>query len=626
VPDRRRDRQGGRVDLAVDDASPPATDPTPAPAPLSSAPSRYRSAEELEAYLGDPGDAGSRMSFQAALAADEREAYPAAATRALNAWGLHRHYVPAALGGRLTSFEELLALLRVVARRDLTAAIAHGQTFVGAAPVWVGGAPALQRRLAGRLLRRQQAALALTERAHGSDILGSEVEAVAAPGGYRLSGEKWLINNATRGRALSVFARTDAAGGPRGFSVLLVEKRAADRARYAHLPKIVTHGMRGADVSGVRFDDYPVPAEAVVGAPGAGLDVVLKALQLTRTLCAGLSLGAADTALRSVVSFALERRLYGETVYQIGHARWTLADAFVDLLVADCVATAGARASQVLPEQMSVLSALVKYFVPTLLDETVRALAVVLGARHYVRAGHPWSHFQKLERDLAVVALFDGSTLVNLTAIAQQLRQLPDGRDHPGQPEEGEMAGRLADVFGLGRPLPPFAPARLALSSRGRDDLIAGLPAAAARARALAPSLEPAVAAALDARLADLIAELAAQAAELAALRERVGQGLARDPALLALARRRCLVQAGAACLQTWLHGRDELDGYVAAGGWLALALERLLRMAGAAPPASQPALREQAAGELLARHQADRLFALVPLRLAPSTNRPGTT
>src|SRR4051794_9891538 len=94
-------------------------------------------AAALERFLGDPRDAGSRISFREALDLDEREAFPERATLTLDAWGLPRFYVPVASGGALRSFEVLAALARVVARRDLTVAIAHAKTFLGAGPVWV---------------------------------------------------------------------------------------------------------------------------------------------------------------------------------------------------------------------------------------------------------------------------------------------------------------------------------------------------------------------------------------------------------------------------------------------------------------------------------------------------------
>src|SRR3569623_1901131 len=125
----------------------------------------------------------------------------------------------------------------------------------------------------------------------------------------------------------------------------MVEKRDLDPAHYANLPRVKTLGLRGCDISGVRFDDCVVPEHSRHG-----------------------EVGAVETALRSTVSFAMIRRRYGGSVFDIPMARQVLTVAFVDILICDCMATAAARGLHVATEQFSVWSAVVKYFVPTTLE------------------------------------------------------------------------------------------------------------------------------------------------------------------------------------------------------------------------------------------------------------------
>jgi alkylation response protein AidB-like acyl-CoA dehydrogenase len=389
-----------------------------------SPPGTYGTAERLEQYLADPWDPESAFSFQRAVEQDERDEYPEEACRLLYEWGFHHHLIPREYGGKFRSYEELLSLTRVVARRDLTVAVALGQVYLGAVAVWIEGSEAQKCRLAELIRGQEQACLALTEEAHGSDVLANEVRATRAAGGYLLSGKKWLINNATRGRVVTVFARTDPDGGPRGFSLFLVDKDGLAEGSYAPLPKKKTLGVRGADISGICFDGCLVPDGAMIGPPGAGLELALRCLQISRTICAGFSLGAADTALRATLDFALSRRLYGDTVIAIPHARGALVDCFLDLLICDCTAIAAARALHAATGQLGLWSAVVKYFVPTTAEDLIRTLSVLLGARYYLREGHAGGVFQKVLRDNAVVSLFDGSTVVNLNAIGLELRNL----------------------------------------------------------------------------------------------------------------------------------------------------------------------------------------------------------
>jgi alkylation response protein AidB-like acyl-CoA dehydrogenase len=411
----------------------------------------------LEKALGDPFRATDALGFAHALRLDEREEFPEEAASTLDALGLCAMYVPEALGGRLASFEHLAASLCSVARRDLTLAIGHGKTVLGSQPVFLAGDPAIARLVADRVLAGEPIALALTERHAGADLLACRTEASPRQGGYALSGEKWLVNNATRASALSVFARTSPREGPRGFSMLFADKGETEGA-HRHLPKIRTHGIRGADISGIRYDDARC-THPPLGGEGAGLPAVLKTFCITRTLVASLAVGALDTAIRIVLRFARERALFGTTVVGIPHARAVLARAIADLLTCEAASLAGARVLQCAPEQAAFWSSVLKYAVPVTVERAMRDLAVVFGARHYLREGDAAGAFQKIERDVALLGVFDGSTLVNLHAVALHGRLFARSGGAAGFVESG-----ATDLAG---PVAPLDPPRL--SMMGRD-------------------------------------------------------------------------------------------------------------------------------------------------------------
>jgi hypothetical protein len=100
---------------------------------------QYAAAQELEHWLGDPEDAATPFSFSNAVALDERDEAPAAATRLLDEWGANLYYVPSSEGGRMESLEQALALGRVISRRDLSAMIDHAISFLGFVFVMLAG-------------------------------------------------------------------------------------------------------------------------------------------------------------------------------------------------------------------------------------------------------------------------------------------------------------------------------------------------------------------------------------------------------------------------------------------------------------------------------------------------------
>ncbi len=582
-------------------------------------PQQYRKAEELEAFLGSPLDPENALSFKRSVELDEAEQYPEQAGELLNEWGLHLYYIPDAEGGRQKSFDELLALLKVVARRDLTLAIAHGKTFLGAVSGWIGGNDDQKRRLAQIIKSHGQVALGMTERAHGSDVLAGDTQAIRSDHGYLLSGEKWLINNATRGAAITVLARTEANAGPRSLSLFLVEKGGLGKSSYSELQKIRTLGIRGADISGIRFNDCLIPHEALIGERGFGLEILLKGFQLTRTLIPALCLGAADTALRITLNFALSRKLYGNTVFALPHARTTLVNAFLDLLICDCVTTGSARALHTAPDQMSLNSSLAKYFVPTTIESVMRNLSVVLGARHYLREGHCWGVFQKIVRDIAILSVFDGSQAVNLNAISLQLSQLAEKRERGSEEKRAEMTDRLHKTFCLDEQLQPFDAEKLSLNSRGRDDVVQGFEMAVAEVESLKAdgSVEGEVKASIVEMSRRLIEQLKRQEEMLVGRRGKGETAASNSAEMFEMASRYSRVHAAAACVEVWLRNREREGEYFRRGEWLEMSLERVMRTFEPERAMRKRRSEEEVAKEMVRLYEEGHLFSLFPWRLA---------
>jgi alkylation response protein AidB-like acyl-CoA dehydrogenase len=504
-------------------------------------------ARELESLLGDPFDAGSLLSFRSTVAREESEASLNGDLDLLRRFGFHQRFVPRAVGGELDSWEGAMDLVRVVARRDPTLVIAFGTGILGANPVWMWGSERQQATLAGLVLRGALGAFAMSEAAHGSDLAASEVTATRVGRQLILDGTKWPIGNARAGEFLTIFARTTP-GVTRAFSLVFVTKNDLDGARHELLPPVKTLGARGHDLSGIHFYESPIDADAFVGRQGLGLEYTLMALQITRTMIAGISLGAAESALRIATRWASSRRLYGSTAADIGAVRDLLVGAYVDLLVAEAVARAAARALTLVPTRAALWSSIAKYFVPVTCESVFRDAAVVLGARHYLREGVGDGVFQKLARDHAIASVFEGTTLVNLDFIAAELGPIAERNAETDHDET--LVERL---FGRDE-APSWVPTEsgLVLSNRGRDEIVFGSSRRAGRD------------ADVDAwRFVrdDLCADVRRALAESRTLR--------RAPGGFDLARRYCIVHAAACCTHSADGGRyDEV--------WLGAALARL--------------------------------------------------
>ncbi|GAA4535015.1 acyl-CoA dehydrogenase family protein [Amycolatopsis samaneae] len=496
----------------------------------------------LDAALADvPGGIGRRIAEL-----DAAEEFPAPFTDRLDTFGLPAYYVPTGWGGAVEDHELLLRLWRTVARRDLSTIVAHAKTYLGAASVWIAGDARQAATLAARILAGAQVAWALSEPDHGADLLNGEVTATAREGGYRLDGVKWPINNATRARYLTVLARTGRAGTGRGQSLFLVDKAALTPGTWRTLPKEPTHGIRGVDISGIAFQDAALPATALLGAEGTGVETVLRALQLTRTLCAALSLGAGEHALRLAAGFAAERIIQRRPLLDRAYPRATLGRCAALLAAAEATALVGSRSIHALTGEMSVSSAVVKAVTPALTDAMLGELAELLGARSFLTGVYAHGAFQKVWRDHQIVSVFDGSTPVNRTALIQQFPRL--AREFAAGTAD---ADGLATAVSVGDAPGPLDRSALRLVSRRGCSLPQSLPA-------LAGSL--AAEAAPDG-LAAHAAALAATTRQVHDLMAKVRPAARPPMAAYELAAAYELCYAGAACLHTWSAGRHRHHG-----------------------------------------------------------------
>lgn len=437
---------------------------------------------DLERMFGDAADPANPVGRDALLAADEAGELSDAGVELLDRFGLNAHFVPTALGGRFDSLERLIDVMRAVYRRDPCLGLGYGaSSFMAGVNVWLAGDGTQREWLAARLLAGRPVSCAYHELDHGNDL--SRVGLTALPGAdrrLRLNGRKDVVANLRRAPTMVLFARTDAAQGGRSHSQLLLDVEALPPGAIRHRERYPTSGMRGVQLGGVEFDDCPVPEEGIVGRRGLGVETALRSFQLTRIALPGMTIGLLDTALRTALRGARERRLYGGAAADLPLSRTVLAEAFADLLMADMFTTVAARSVHTATAHASVYAAAAKALVPKVLMQAVYRLSELLGSQFYLRRGRQ-AFFQKVLRDVQPSAFGHAS---RVSCQATMLPQLPLTARR-GWTAEGAAEGARElppSTFIPGAPLPDLDFETLAVTGSGRDPLARSLAAGAARA------------------------------------------------------------------------------------------------------------------------------------------------
>ncbi|MYE11035.1 MAG: acyl-CoA dehydrogenase, partial [Gammaproteobacteria bacterium] len=171
-------------------------------------------------------------------------------------------------------------------------------------------------------------AISVTEPGTGSDVASVALRATRVDGGWRLNGGKTWCTFAGRAEAILVLARTDPDARPphRGLSLFVVEKPAFDGHAFEYEePRggivsgraIPTIGYRGMHSFEMFYDDFFVPADALVGEDGGegrGFYYTMRGFSGGRLQTAARASGLMRAAFEAALRYAEEREVFDRPV------------------------------------------------------------------------------------------------------------------------------------------------------------------------------------------------------------------------------------------------------------------------------------------------------------------------
>jgi isovaleryl-CoA dehydrogenase len=171
-------------------------------------------------------------------------------------------------------------------------------------------------------------ALAMSESNAGSDVVSMRLRADKNGDRYVLNGSKMWITNGPDAHKLVVYAKTDAASGPRGITAFIVEKGFKGFSTAQKLDKL---GMRGSNTCELVFQDCEVPEGNILGDVNGGVRVLMSGLDYERLVLAGGPLGIMQACLDVVLPYVHEREQFGQPIGQFQLMQGILADMYTTL-------------------------------------------------------------------------------------------------------------------------------------------------------------------------------------------------------------------------------------------------------------------------------------------------------
>lgn len=177
-------------------------------------------------------------------------------------------------------------------------------------------------------------AMAMSEPAVGTDVLGMQTTAVKKGDTYVLNGRKmWITNgtiddNKTPADCVLVYAKTGEKNGRAMISTFLVEKT---HPGYAVGQKIFDKlGMRASNTAELVFDNCQVPASSLIGHEGDSMLHMMRNLEIERLTLAAMGLGIAKRSLEIMNRYALEREAFGKPLAFFGQIQKYIAESYAE--------------------------------------------------------------------------------------------------------------------------------------------------------------------------------------------------------------------------------------------------------------------------------------------------------
>jgi (2S)-methylsuccinyl-CoA dehydrogenase len=190
-----------------------------------------------------------------------------------------------------------------------------------------------------------------TEPDTGSDLGALKTRALRDGDAYRVTGNKTWITHAARADLMTLLARTDATSKDwRGLSMFIVEKvrGTADDPfplsgmRGGEIPVLGYRGMKEYEIG---FDDFEVPADALLGeAEGQGFKQLMATFESARIQTAARAVGVAQNALELAIAYAASRKQFGKPIAEFPRVFGKIAAMAVETMAARQLTFAAARA------------------------------------------------------------------------------------------------------------------------------------------------------------------------------------------------------------------------------------------------------------------------------------------
>jgi alkylation response protein AidB-like acyl-CoA dehydrogenase len=257
------------------------------------------------------------------------------------------------------------------------------------------------------------ASYCLTEPGSGSDAASLRTSAKKDGNDYIINGSKMFISGAGETDVLVVMVRTGEAGA-KGVSAVVIP---ADAEGVIYGKAEEKMGWNAQPTKLITFDNVRIPQQNLLAQEGEGFTLAMKGLDGGRINIATCSIGTAQQALNTAMTYMQEREQFGKPIAAFQGLQFKLADMATELVAArQLVRLAAYKLDQNDPEK-TAYCAMAKRFATDIGFQVCDAALQIHGGYGYIKEYPLERHF----RDVRVHQILEGTNEIMRVIIARRL-------------------------------------------------------------------------------------------------------------------------------------------------------------------------------------------------------------
>ncbi|TLS39371.1 acyl-CoA dehydrogenase family protein [Pseudalkalibacillus caeni] len=256
-------------------------------------------------------------------------------------------------------------------------------------------------------------AFGLTEPGAGSDAGGTETEAKEENGEWVINGSKCYITNASYANHLALTAITGRENGKKEISAIIAP---TDAKGFKVIDNYEKMGLHASNTTELVMEDVRVPQENLLGKKGHGFRQFLVTLDGGRIGIGAMAVGIAQAAYEKALSYAKERKQFGQSISNFQAIQFKLADMAMKIELARNMVY---KAAWVKDQGRSFTkeASMAKLYASEICMEVCNQAVQIHGGNGYMRDYHVERYF----RDAKLLEIGEGTSEVQRMIIAREI-------------------------------------------------------------------------------------------------------------------------------------------------------------------------------------------------------------